>query len=194
MSNLLARLGYVKGEKLQFLNKRTCGVWLVWVSIVILLSTVFGGEQKIHQGIFYVGYFAGLFLTVGNKSLNRKLSYGFPSKFQKNMSVFSIVIMFVLLVLIGGPYYGVHNFRMIWLGTFLAIGLHFFPFALVHGKSMIMMGILVSINALVGIIDTNIPFFVVACTDVIIKAIIGIILLFSKNPLHLEKPSNQLQM
>ena len=101
MSRLLAKLGYVEGEKLQYLNKRTCGVWLLWVSIVIFLSTIFGGEQKIQQTIFYIGYFAGLLLTVGNKRLNRKLSYGTPSIFQKRMSIVSVIIMFVLLVVIG---------------------------------------------------------------------------------------------
>ncbi|NRD77897.1 hypothetical protein HPT25_10935 [Bacillus sp. BRMEA1] len=184
MSNFLTKLGYEKNAKLLFLNKRTCGIWLIWVSLVILLSTIFGGEQKIHQGIFYVGYFAGLFITVGNKALIRKFSYGSPSKFQKKMSIFSIIFMFVLLVLIGGPYFGVHNYRMIWLGAFLAIGLHFFPFAVVHGKSMIALGMLASINALIGILNSSIPFYVIAYIDVILKAIFGFILLFSKNPLQ----------
>lgn len=183
MSKLLAKLGYVKGEKLQFLNKRTCGVWLIWISMVILLSTFFGGEQKIQQNIFYFGYIIGLILTVGNKYLNRMLSFGYPSKFQKKMSIISIIIMFVLLVLIGGPYYGEQNYRMIWLGAFLAIGIHFFPFALVHGKLMVVLGFFVSINALVGIVDANIPFHFIAYLDVIIKAIIGFIMLFSKRPL-----------
>jgi hypothetical protein len=187
MTRLLAKLGYVEGEKLQFLNKRTCGVWLIWVSIVILLSTIFGGDQEIQQNIFYIGYFSGLLLTVGNKWLNRKLSYGAPSVFQKRMSIVSIAIMFVLLVLIGGPYFGVHNYRMIWLGAFLAIGLHFFPFAVVHGKSMIVLGVLTSINALVGIKHEMIPFYVIAYIDVIIKVIVGFVLLFSKKPIQMEQ-------
>jgi hypothetical protein len=183
MSRLLAKLGYVEGEELHFLNKRTCGVWLIWISIVILLSTIYGGEQKIQQTIFYIGYFAGLLLTVGNKRLNRVLSYGKPSVFQKRMSFVSIIIMFVLLVFIGGPYYGVHNYRMIWLGAFLAIGLHFFPFAVVHGKSMIVLGVLVSINAIVGMKIESTPFYAIAYIDVIIKVITGLFLLFSRNPL-----------
>ena len=193
MGSLLVKLGY-EGEKLHFLNKRTCGVWLIWVSIVILLSTIFGGEQKIQQTIFYISYFAGLFLTVGNKRLNRKLSYGSPSKFQKRMAIISIIFMFVLLVLIGGPYFGVHNYRMIWLGAFLAIGLHFFPFAVVHGKSMVVLGILVTINAFIGMLNVSIPFDVIAYIDVTIKFITGVILFFSKNPLHLDESKNQIQV
>jgi hypothetical protein len=187
MSRLLAKLGYVEGEKLQFLNKRTCGIWLIWISIVILLGTIFGGEQQIQQTIFYIGYFGGLLLTVGNKRLMRKLSYGRPSNFQKRMSFASIIIMFVLLVLIGGPYYGVHNYRMIWLGAFLAIGLHFFPFAIVHGKSMIVLGVLTSINAFVGMQTPSIPFYMIAYIDVIIKMIVGLLLLLSKNPIQMEE-------
>ena len=187
MTRLLAKLGYVEGEKLHFLNKRTCGIWLIWVSIVILLGTVFGGDEEIQQNIFYLGYFSGLLLTVGNKWLNRKLSYGEPSVFQKRMSIVSIAIMFVLLVLIGGPYFEVHNYRLIWLGAFLAIGLHFFPFAVVHGKSMIVLGVLTSINALVGIKHDSIPFYVIAYIDVIIKVIVGFVLLFSKKPIQMEQ-------
>jgi hypothetical protein len=187
MNRLLAKLGYVEGEKLHFLNKRTCGVWLIWVAIVILLSTIYGGDQEIQQNIFYLGYFAGLLLTVGNKWLNRKLSYGAPSLFQKRMSIVSIAIMFMLLVFIGGSYFGVHNYRMIWLGTFLAIGLHFFPFAVVHGKSMFVLGVLTSINALVGLKHETIPFYVIAYIDVMIKAIVGLILLFSKKPISMEE-------
>jgi hypothetical protein len=187
MSRLLTKLGYVEGEKLQFLNKRTCGIWLIWISIVILLSTIFGGEQQIQQTIFYIGYFGGLWLTVGNKWLMRKLSYGRPSNFQKRMSFASIIIMFVLLVFIGGSYYWVHNYRMIWLGAFLAIGLHFFPFTVVHGKSMIVLGVLVSINALIGMQTPSIPFFVIAYIDVIVKVIVGLLLLFSQNPIAMEE-------
>lgn len=75
VGKLLVKLGYVKGGKFLFLNKQTCGVWLIWVSMVVLLSAMFGGDQKINQSIFYIGYFAGLFLTVGNKALIQKLSY-----------------------------------------------------------------------------------------------------------------------
>lgn len=40
--------------------------------------------------------------------------------------------MFILLVGIGGPFFATQNYRMIWLGAFLAIGIHFIPFAAVH--------------------------------------------------------------
>jgi hypothetical protein len=193
MDSLIAKLGY-DGEKLHFLNKRTCGVWLIWISIVILIGTIYGGEEKIQQTVFYIGYFSGFILIIGNKWLNRKLSFGTPSKFQNRMSIISIIIMFVLLAALGGPYFVVHNYRMIWLGIFLAIGLHFFPFAFVHGKSMVILGVFVSINAFVGLKNAIIPFYVIAYMDVMIKAITGFILLFSKKPYLPEDANKQLEL
>jgi hypothetical protein len=182
---LLLKLGYEKGHKLQFLNKRICGLWLIWVSIVILISAVLGGTQKIQNVIFDIGYFAGFIFILGNKWIYKQLSFGSPSAFQKKMTTISIICMFVLLFLIAGPYYQTHDYRMIWLGAFLAIGIHFIPFSFVHGKSMIILAILVSINALVGIFNSHIEFIYVAYIDVVIKFIFGIVLLFSKKPKHL---------
>lgn len=184
IKRLLSKIGYVKGELPQFLSKRVCGLWLIWVSIVILIGTLFGGSQKISMSVFDIGYFLGFVLILGNKRIYRWLAFGSPSKFQKNMTFASIILMFILLVGMGGRFFAVENYRMIWLSAFLAIGIHFFPFTTVHGKIMFPLGILVSINSIIGMLVPSIQFVVFAYIDVAIKLIFGIIMLRSTNPLN----------
>ncbi len=58
-----------------------------------------------------------------------RLSYGPPTSRQNKMTLASIIFMFVVMVLVGGPHFGNGNYRLVWLGAFLAIGLHFVPMA-----------------------------------------------------------------
>ena len=78
--------------------------------------------------IFNIGYFLGFVLILGNKRIYNKFAFGPPSKFQNNMTLLSIILMFILLVGMGGQFFATQNYRMIWLSAFLAIGIHFFPF------------------------------------------------------------------
>lgn len=184
VKRLLSKLGYLEGEPQHFLSKRVCGIWLIWVSAVILIGTLFGGSQKINMIIFNIGYFLGFVLILGNKRIYNKFAFGPPSKFQNNMTLLSIILMFILLVGMGGQFFATQNYRMIWLSAFLAIGIHFFPFATVHGKIMSPLAILVSINAILGMVFSSIPFSIFAYIDVTIKTLFGIIMFFSKNPLN----------
>ena len=149
-----------------------------------MIGTLFGGSQKINMIIFNIGYFLGFVLILGNKRIYNKFAFGPPSKFQNNMTLLSIILMFILLVGMGGQFFATQNYRMIWLSAFLAIGIHFFPFATVHGKIMSPLAILVSINAILGMVFSSIPFSIFAYIDVTIKTLFGIIMFFSKNPLN----------
>lgn len=175
-------LGYQKDEIREYNDKRCCGLWFAIIGVVIIISAIFGGEQKIHPIIFTVGFIAGFYLSVINKKVVTKLSYGKSSKFQNNMATFSIVILFPLMFVLAGSFFPTQNWRMIWLGAFLAVGLHFFPFYFVHGVSMIGIAILCSANAVIGMFVSTIPFIVLALIDGIIKIGFGIYLLFFSKP------------
>ena len=69
VKRLLSKLGYLEGEPQTFLSKRVCGMWLIWVSFVVLIGTLFGGSQKINMIIFNIGYFLGFVLILGNKRM-----------------------------------------------------------------------------------------------------------------------------
>jgi hypothetical protein len=183
IKKLLNKIGYTEGEPQYYLSKRVCGLWLIWVSVIILVMTIIGPLHLISIPIFDAGYFLGIVLILGNKKIYKKLSFGPPSKFQKYMTFISIILMFFLLVGIGGHFFATQNYRMIWLSAFLAIGIHFLPFSTVHGKVMIPLGILVSINAVLGMLLSSVDFAVFAYGDILIKMLFGIIMLFSQNPL-----------
>ncbi|PEB51411.1 hypothetical protein CON65_10980 [Bacillus pseudomycoides] len=182
LQKLAKKLGYEEGEALQFFNKRICGIWLIWVGITIIAAAVVGGKYFIHPIVFLVGYFVGFKFILGSKSVRKKYSFGPMSKFQSKVSNLSIVLLFVLMGLISGRYFETYDYRMIWLGALLATGIHFIPFALVHGKSMIYLSIPLVIIALFGFIQAETPFIYIAVADGAVKVLFGIGLFLSKNP------------
>lgn len=98
------------------------------------------------------------------------------------MAIFSIAILFPLMFVLAGSFFPMQNWRMIWLMTFLAVGIHFIPFYFVHGISRIGIAILCSANAVIGIFLPIIPFIVLAFIDGLIKIGFGIYLLFFSKP------------
>ena len=178
----MAFLGYTKGEIRVYNDKRCCGLWFLIIGIVIIIATILGGEQKINPVIFSVGFVGGLYISTVNKKVVSKLSWGESSKFQNNIAIFSIIMLFILMFIFSGPFFPSQNWRMIWLGTFLAVGLHFFLFYFVHGISMIAIGFFCSLNAIIAILLPGIPFITFAIIDGLIKILFGVYLLFLSKP------------
>ena len=170
-------LGY-ENEKLEFNYKKSCGLWLIAIAIVIVIATLIGGKQIINMQVFSIGYMICFFSINMNKGLLNKLSTGSSTKFQKNISKYSVILLFVLMAFLGGPFFDTENWRMIWLGALLATALHFFPFYFVHGKSMILLGIMCTINIIMGYIFPNVPLVFFAYSDAAIKFVFGVYLLF----------------
>ena len=111
-------LGYQKDEIREYNDKRCCGLWFTIIGVVIIISAIFGGEQKIHPIIFTVGFIVGFYLSVINKKVVTKLSYGKSSKFQNNMAIFSIAILFPLMFVLAGSFFPMQNWRMISANDF----------------------------------------------------------------------------
>ncbi len=175
-------LGYQKDEIRTHNDKRCCGLWFMIIGVVIIVAAIFGGEQKIHSIIFTVGFLGGFYISAINKRVTAKLSWGEMTKFQNKMANFSIGMLFPMMFLLAGPFFPSQNWRMIWLGAFLAVGLHFFPFYFVRGSSMFGISVLCSANAIIGMAFPAIPFMVFALIDGIIKIAFGVYLLFLAKP------------
>nr|WP_317628441.1 DUF6609 family protein [Streptococcus gordonii] len=97
------------------------------------------------------------------------ISNGYSNTFQNKVSLYAIFLLFILMFLLGGPFFATENWRLIWLGALMATALHFFPYYFVHGKSMIFLGLICVINISVGYIFTDIPLEVIAYIDSAIK-------------------------
>ena len=182
----MAFLGYNKDEKLEFNYKKACGLWLIVVAVVIAIATLVGGKQIINMQVFSIGYVISFFSINMNKKVLNRLSGGPSSEFQNKVSSYAVVLLFVLMVLLGGPFFATENWRLIWLGALMATALHFFPYYFVHGKSMIYLGLICAINVFVGYVCVDVPLAVIAYIDAAIKLMFGIYLLF------LSKPSKQI--
>ena len=63
-----------------------------------------------------------------NKKVLNRLSDGPSSEFQNKVSSRAVILLFVLMVLLGGQFFATENWRLIWLGALMATALHFFPY------------------------------------------------------------------
>lgn len=175
-------LEYHKEEKLEFNHKKSCGLWLIVVGLVIALATLIGGKQIINMQVFSFGYIISFLSINMNKKLINKLSTGNSTKFQNKVSLYSVILLFILMFLLGGPFFATENWRLIWLGALMATAIHFFPFYFVHGKSMILLGIFCSINIAIGYIYSDMSLSIVAYIDALIKLLFGLYLFFLSKP------------
>ncbi|WP_234122413.1 DUF6609 family protein [Clostridium hydrogenum] len=177
METLFYKLGYKENEKLSFLNKGRCGMWLIWIGVIIIFGTITGGSNCLNPFVFGVGYSFGMFMMLRSKFVEKHFSLGENSKFQNRISCISILFMFIIMLLISGRYFATYNYRMIWLGALLATAIHFIPFSLVHGKLLLILSIPLAINSLVGMFEPSVSFYYFGIIDGIIKVIFGIILI-----------------
>lgn len=175
-------LKYNKNEKLEFNYKRACGLWLILVAAVILAATFVGGKQIINMQVFCIGYIISFFSVNMNKKVLNKLSDGSSSEFQRKVSLYAIILLLVLMSLLGGPFFADENWRLIWLGALMATAIHFFMYYFVHGKSMIYLGAVCTLNILAGYIFSGIPVTAIAYIDAAIKLVFGIYLLVFSKP------------
>lgn len=175
-------LEYNKEEKLEFNHKKSCGLWLIVVGLVIALATLIGGKQIINMQVFSFGYIISFLSINMNKKLINKLSTGNSTKFQNKVSLYSVILLFILMFLLGGPFFATENWRLIWLGALMATAIHFFPFYFVHGKSMILLGIVCSINIAIGYIYSDMSLSIIAYVDALIKLLFGLYLFFLSKP------------
>lgn len=175
-------LEYNKEEKLEFNHKKSCGLWLIVVGLVIALATLIGGKQIINMQVFSFGYIISFLSINMNKKLINKLSTGNSTKFQNKVSLYSVILLFILMFLLGGPFFVTENWRLIWLGALMATAIHFIPFYFVHGKSMILLGIVCSINIAIGYIYSDMSLSIIAYIDALIKLLFGLYLFFLSKP------------
>ncbi|MDN4494405.1 DUF6609 family protein [Ureibacillus aquaedulcis] len=162
----------LNAERSGFNTQRTCGVWLIYIGLVIIISALVGSDLLIQPFILGVGYFIGFIGILVLPYVNRKLAFGENTKFQDRMDNVSVVVN-VLLCTACGMIIGFEDLRLLWLSIFIAVGIHFFGFYFSQGKLMIILGILTIINRTIGIMLISVPFIFFALIDGILKLLIG---------------------
>ena len=84
------------GEERPYNTQRLCGLWLLYIGLLIALSSFFGGDLLIHPVMLGIGYFIGFIAVYILPYANQKLAFGKSTKFQDAMDNFSIALNVVL--------------------------------------------------------------------------------------------------
>lgn len=169
-------------ETLEFNNKKQCGLWLMLIGVILIVSVLFGGKFLVNPFIFLIGYYACFFGVNVNKKVRAKLSQGGISKFQIKMIYISIAALFLLMFCIAGPFIPGWHWRQIWLGVLLATAIHFLLWFIIHGWSMVVLSAVCIIITVMGYIFPNIPIGAICIMDAVAKLICGIYLFFMSKP------------
>ena len=169
-------------ETLEFNNKKQCGLWLMCIGVIIIVSVIFGGSFLVNPFIFLIGYYACFFSINVNKKLRAKLSQGSISKFQIKMIYVSIAALFLLMFCIAGPFIPGWHWRQIWLGVLLATAIHFLLWFIIHGWSMAVLSVVCIAISVVGYIFPDMPIFAVCIADAAAKLICGTYMFFISKP------------
>ncbi len=85
------------------------------------------------------------------------------------------------LIMASVQWIGHSDLRKLWLSIFLAVGIHFVPFFIVHGKSLLVLAFLTILCSILGLAHTSVPFHNFTYIDAFIKICFGIHL-FTRSP------------
>lgn len=179
----------LKEVKRKYNTQRTVGAWLVYIGVIIIVSTITGGDLFVQPFIMGFGFVIGYFLIFGLPFVNNKLAHGKNSMFQDRMDNISVLVTIILCTLCG-VMIGFDDLRLLWLCIFIIIGIHFFGFYFSQGKLMLLLGGLTALNSLVGILLINVPFLLIAVIDGLIKIIVGVKMLVMKRQLSSKTMGN----
>lgn len=181
MKLIMRKLGY-DGEPLQYGTRRVCGIWFIYIGIIIILSMFSAYESQVmNGGLFGFGYCLGFYLCYGNrKILFNRLATSEQTTFQRRMSNLAVGVLFAFCTIFGLFSWLTHqNPRTVWLLIFLAVGIHFLMFYFVHGIPVVLLGIYTCIVAIVGLVFVDIPFSRFAFLDAAGKMFVGIYFLIN---------------
>ncbi len=164
-------------NQIQYPFLRVIGVWLMLIGFVIAIATLFGGTWQLNPILFMVGYGISLYLTEFHPYV--KKNYSLPGElrpFQKKMSKYGDISLFPLVFILGGSFIPSGDYRMVWLGTLLATGIHFLLFIPVHGRSMLYLSLACMAVAISGMLLPATPFLYFGLLDGGIKMAFGLYL------------------
>ncbi|UNC92062.1 hypothetical protein HUE98_08110 [Candidatus Contubernalis alkalaceticus] len=149
------------------------------IGSVLVLATLVGGSFELNPFVFMIGYGLSLYVTELNPYVKRKYSLkGEMNSLQKKMAKYGDISLFPLVFIMGGSFISSGDWRMVWLGTLLATGIHFLLFIPVHGRVMLYLSILCSIIPIAGIFFANTPFLVFGLLDGVVKISFGLYMFY----------------
>ena len=166
-------------------RQKVFGLFLICVSITMIVATICGTNKYPNAWLFIIGYTMSMIGIMFNKKIRKKYAVGESTPLQEKASKYSLTFIAVVTPIIGMSLSGTGNYRLIWLLILLAVGIHFIPFTLVHGKLTILLAVLIIINSCIGLYLSDTSFIIFGIIDGVIKLIIGIIM-FNLSPKNIS--------
>lgn len=155
-------------------RQKVCGLFLLGAGVTMALASLLGNSKSPSVFIFVIGYFISNIGIMFNRRIRKKYSVGEPTALQKKASNFALIFLMVMAVAIGMTVGGKGDVRLTWLLILIIVGVHFVPFALIHGKLMYLLAALLVVNACTGIYLKNETFYIIGIIDALIKISIGV--------------------
>ncbi len=154
-------------------RQKILGFFLIAISITVFLSILVPYQNAPNAALFGLCYSLSIGGVMFNPKVRKRFSVGESTQKQKFMSNLSLSILILGVIAIMNLCKG--NIRLIWLLLFAMVGLHFFLFIPVHGKLIGILGLLLIINAIVGIALPALPLTTFFIVDGFVKLIFGIL-------------------
>jgi hypothetical protein len=157
-----------------FPTVRSGGLFLILIGLTVILSAMVAGSRPMQPAVFVVG--TAIAIVVALILLRDRLAYGEQTDAQRR-AVFTALGLEGVGVWLVVELVGTSDLRALWLWLFLVVGFHFFLLTVVHGPKMLVLGVLVSLNAVIGLLFTPAPFLAFALIDGCLKTVFGVLML-----------------
>ncbi|PEI82094.1 hypothetical protein CN679_28240 [Bacillus pseudomycoides] len=145
------------------------GIWLIIAGTAMFLLLIkYNGYPNVLP--FSIVYILGIIWQL-NPGTRKKLEVGPGTIEQKKWSNFSMILLAISVFFVF--HFFSDDYRICWLLILLTVGVHFLTFIPVHGKLMFFLSMSLIINALMGLIITNISLDVFLVIDGLIKILFG---------------------
>jgi hypothetical protein len=156
-------------------RQKIFGFFLIAIAFTMYLTVIFPYKGMPNEELFGLCYFISILGIMFNPVVRKKFSVGESNKKQSIMSNISLFILLIGIFLIY-KIIGVNgDYRLIWTLLFGLVGVHFLTFIPVHGEIVGILGLVLIINAAMGIIVSTIPLTLIVIIDGTLKLIFGII-------------------
>lgn len=141
-------------------DKRCMGLWLLVLGGLFAAAILVGKGTDVNRAVLAYGFLISFFLVFLNKKLMNRFRQGEWSKMQQRIADFSIPFFFLLMFFLVSPFFKILGTSASWALAFSLTGIHYLVLSLLYGKSMLLLGGLVFVNAVLLLLKTGLPAFV----------------------------------
>lgn len=162
---------------------RIGGLWFLWIGVVIILASLLTFGQTFNGPIFALGFILGIGGILINRRVRASLAFGETSKRQRTAMWAGVGLQAVLFIILANGFPNLDP-RTFWLAALIIVGIHLFPFSLLHGPRAAFLGVLCIASAVLGVLLIGVPFWVFGVIDGVLKLLFGLWMFTTKPPVQ----------